>query len=142
MWPPTPFKFTVRIFKFTIELELHGIVPNMEKEAKRVYDRAYHANRTQEQKDRKVALQYARLAANKRAVLEYLLKNPCVDCGEADPVVLEFDHQGGKTANVSDGIRHGWSLKRIMEEIAKCNVRCANCHRRATAKAFGSYRLA
>ena len=113
----------------------------MDKEEKRMYDRTYHANRTQEAKERKVAVQYARLATHKQAVLEYLLSNPCIDCGEADPVVLEFDHRDNKTANVSDGMRRGWSLKRIMEEVAKCDVRCANCHRRATAKSFGSYRL-
>lgn len=113
----------------------------MEKETKRAYDRAYHANRTKEAKDRKASLQQERLLRNKQALLAYLLNHPCVDCGEADPVVLEFDHQRDKSANVSDLLRWGASLKNIMAETAKCDVRCANCHRRATAKTFGSYRL-
>lgn len=57
----------------------------------------------------------------------------CIDCGEDDPCVLEFDHvRGQKTCAVSVMVGSGWSLSRIMEEVAKCEVRCANCHRRRT----------
>jgi hypothetical protein len=58
-----------------------------------------------------------------------------VDCGEADPVVLDFDHIEDKIDNVSSIMSYG--LETIKEEIAKCEVRCANCHRRKTAKQFG-----
>jgi hypothetical protein len=66
----------------------------------------------------------------------YLAVHPCVDCGEADPIVLEFDHvRGEKMANVCDLARSKpHNLARLMEEIAKCDVRCANCHRRKTAR--------
>lgn len=70
-------------------------------------------------------------------VFEYLKEHPCVDCGESDPIVLEFDHRDNvvKVANISAMIKHyGWA--KIEEEIAKCDVRCANCHRRRTAKQF------
>jgi hypothetical protein len=69
---------------------------------------------------------------------QYLLKNPCVDCGESDVTVLEFDHSGKipKFKAVSSLIRIRSSLKKIKEEITKCEVRCANCHRRKTAKDF------
>ena len=66
-------------------------------------------------------------------ILDYLLGHPCVDCGEADPIVLEFDHvRGLKRANVSKMVGWNGSLGPIKEEIAKCDVRCANCHRRKT----------
>lgn len=72
------------------------------------------------------------------AVHEYLLSHPCVDCGEADPVVLEFDHvRGVKKATVSSMIGGTYSTERLFEEIAKCDVRCANCHRRVTAARGG-----
>lgn len=68
---------------------------------------------------------------NKDLVRAYLSRHPCVDCGEADPIVLDFDHCRGKLANVSDLIHHS-SVARVMAEIEKCEVRCANCHRRKT----------
>lgn len=71
-------------------------------------------------------------------VRQYLLENPCIDCGESDITVLEFDHNGKfpKFKAVSSVIRHGYPLQKIKEEIKKCDVRCANCHRRKTAKDF------
>ena len=80
-----------------------------------------------------------RIARNLGMIRDYLLTHPCVDCGEADPVVLEFDHvRGEKVANLSMMIRsRPWRV--IMEEIDKCDVRCANCHRRRTARQFGWY---
>lgn len=74
---------------------------------------------------------------------KYFLKNPCVDCGETDFAVLEFDHKGEfpKVKAVSTLIRHGVSFDKIRLEIAKCDVRCANCHRRKTARQFNWYKI-
>jgi hypothetical protein len=60
-----------------------------------------------------------------------------VDCGETDPVVLEFDHvRGEKKGEIAMMVRvDGWD--KIVEEMAKCELRCANCHRRKTAKQLG-----
>jgi hypothetical protein len=74
-------------------------------------------------------------------LIEYLSDHPCLDCGEADIVVLEFDHQRDKLFNVSVLCREGYSLEKLKQEIAKCEVVCANCHRRRTAKQFGWYRV-
>lgn len=81
-------------------------------------------------------------AAAKYAV-EYLLDHPCIDCGETDPVVLDFDHRDPQTKRLEVGamINHSHSLATVMTEIEKCDVRCANCHRRRTATQFGFYRL-
>ncbi len=66
------------------------------------------------------------------------LSRPCVDCGEPDPIVLEFDHvRGEKRADVDSLITVGCSRALLLAEIAKCDVRCANCHRRRTAAARG-----
>jgi len=72
---------------------------------------------------------------NVRHVIDYLLGHPCVDCGEQDLIVLEFDHRDPsiKRMDVSNLLRYSsWSA--IEAEIAKCDVRCANCHRRKTAR--------
>lgn len=66
-------------------------------------------------------------------LLEFFRSHPCVGCGESDPVVLEFDHLEDKLFNVSKGLRdHSW--KTVLDEMAKCDVVCANCHRRRTAR--------
>ena len=72
---------------------------------------------------------------NKERILNYLSSHPCVDCGESDVIVLEFDHvRGKKLGNISTLVNHGHSWFTIQEEIKKCEVRCANDHRRVTAK--------
>lgn len=72
-------------------------------------------------------------------VRNYLSKHPCVDCEESDIIVLEFDHvrhKGNKFQAVSQLMRGRYSLQKVKEEIKKCEIRCANCHRRKTAKEF------
>lgn len=80
---------------------------------------------------------------NNEELLSYLASHPCVDCGESDPTVLEFDHRDprDKSAEVSRLLHTAsWSIVRL--EIDKCDVRCGNCHRRRTAKQFGWSRQA
>lgn len=72
--------------------------------------------------------------------LEYLVaflrEHPCVDCGETDLVVLEFDHLRDKEFGIAQGIRdRDWQS--VLDEMAKCEVVCANCHRRRTARRGG-----
>ena len=54
----------------------------------------------------------------------------CIDCGyAAHAEALQFDHTGDdKKGNVSDLIRSDYSWTTIVNEINKCEVRCANCH--------------
>ena len=70
----------------------------------------------------------------------YLKAHPCVDCGNTDLRVLEFDHvRGEKKFNISDAARKDtWtSLLDLQNEIVKCDVRCANCHRIVTVERGG-----
>lgn len=80
--------------------------------------------------------------ATRAWVLDYLRTHPCVDCGTADPRVLEFDHRDprDKRAHVSWLITCGYSLATVEAEIRKCEVRCANCHRIKTREEFGWWR--
>jgi hypothetical protein len=71
-------------------------------------------------------------------VVDYLRVHPCIDCGETDPVVLEFDHiKGEKAKELARLINKGASKDIIYAEMEKTVVRCANDHRRKTAKQFG-----
>ena len=69
-------------------------------------------------------------------LVAYLREHPCADCGESDPVVLEFDHLRDKEFGVGAGLRdRAWQS--VLDEMAKCEVVCANCHRRRTARRGG-----
>ena len=73
-----------------------------------------------------------------RKFLEYLQDKCCAVCGEGDQLVLEFDHidPSQKENTVSNLVNGGsWTKwERVWEEIQKCQILCANCHRRKTAK--------
>lgn len=71
---------------------------------------------------------------NRRFVYDYLMAHPCVDCGNTDPRVLTFDHINGKLKNISKMVLDEYSLSKIIDEIRKCEVRCANCHAIKTAE--------
>ena len=74
-----------------------------------------------------------------RYLLEFFQAHPCVDCGESDPVVLEFDHLGDKSFAIGAKlVQFAWQT--ILDEIEKCEVVCANCHRRRTAQRRGAVR--
>src|SRR5437868_3145496 len=84
-----------------------------------------YARGGEEYKARKRSRQRVLAKRNVRLVFEYLRQHPCVDCGESDPVVLEFDHvRGDKKNALADIIQRysGWAT--ILAEIDKCEVRC------------------
>ena len=71
-----------------------------------------------------------------RLLIEYFELHPCTDCGERDPVVLEFDHLRDKAFSIGAKLTDmTWDA--IVAEIEKCEVVCANCHRRRTAGRAG-----
>jgi hypothetical protein len=104
------------------------------KPCKRAYDNEYYKKNPARKNYIENNRQQARLDADKY-IFDYLLTHHCVDCGESDPIVLEFDHvKGNKIASVANLKRY--SVTAVAKEIDKCEVRCANCHRRKTAKQF------
>lgn len=111
------------------------------KVCKRTYSmRYYRKNSATYSCSRKVRVYKYRIR-NRLAVADYLASHPCVDCRESDPLVLEFDHVvGRKLKAVSTLIMEGSALPVLVEEIAKCVVRCANCHRRRTASSRGYWK--
>lgn len=76
---------------------------------------------------------YRRKISNKQYVAYYLKTHHCVDCGESNAIVLDFDHvRGKKICNISNLTKNKSGLGRLKAEIEKCEVRCSNCHRIAT----------
>ena len=67
-----------------------------------------------------------------RAYVNKIKEAPCTDCKQTfPPCVMEFDHldPSKKTNNIATLMRHAISLKRLQEEIDKCELVCSNCHR-------------
>ena len=96
--------------------------PIKQREASR---RHYVANRDRVIAKAKETSKVARVRI-RAFITAHLKANPCVDCGETDIIVLEFD-----------AARKGVSMKKLKDEIAKCEVRCSNCHRRKTYERSG-----
>ena len=106
----------------------------------RKYVKTHYENNKEEYLLRANNHRQRRKKINFGKIAEYFKEHHCVDCGENDLMVLEFDHVSGKkeftiSRHVGD---KNWS--EIKDEIEKCEVRCANCHRRRTAKQQGWFK--
>lgn len=97
------------------------------------YAKVRYSSMSQTSREKILAQKNSLRVRNRQYVWDYLLEHPCVDCGEDDIVVLEFDHVDSKECQISGLLSNMASLDRIQSEIDKCEVRCANCHRRKTA---------
>lgn len=76
---------------------------------------------------------------NRDFVRGFLDNSVCADCGESNLVFLEFDHvRGEKRTPVSRYMQGGYSLRVLWDEVSKCDVVCANCHRARTYGRLGS----
>ena len=118
-----------------------GIKRSYCRDCEKIYKQQHYQNNKAAYK-KKARFHTKRYVAKARVlVYEFKLGNPCNDCGETDPIVLEFNHLApeDKRGHVSEMVNNGYSERTIMDEIRKCVILCANCHRRRTAKDFEYY---
>lgn len=56
----------------------------------------------------------------------------CVRCGEDHPATFDFHHRNpnDKELEIGNAVANRWTIPRIMKEIEKCDILCANCHRK------------
>lgn len=110
-------------------LDRYGIVVTYDKEWFRSY---YERNRKVLNARSAATVKLA--AVRNRKVVDAIKAVPCADCGETyPPYVMDFDHVSGtKLSDVGSMVTRGHSEKRILQEIEKCEVVCANCHRERT----------
>lgn len=72
--------------------------------------------------------------------VQKIKSQPCADCGVSyDPYVMDFDHVRGEKLNDIAVLVGRGNRNLVMEEIKKCDVVCANCHRLRTLKRRMSY---
>lgn len=107
---------------------------------KRSYDNAYYKDNIARRNNIADGNQNRR-ETNKQYVINYLKNHSCVDCGERDIIVLEFDHVNPTNKRTTVGNLLSGSLKSLILEIEKCDIRCANCHRRRHQIDMDSYRI-
>lgn len=95
----------------------------------RIYDKERYRSTDKTRKN----LNRKQIRYRQRTMLKEIKeKFGCIDCGNKDHRVLDFDHvRGEKHLEVSLMIG-SYSDKKILEEIEKCDIRCANCHRVVT----------
>ena len=75
-------------------------------------------------------------SAERKHVIDSAKNQPCVDCKQRFPAVcMDFDHRPGEIKVGCVGHLKAWNapIDIILEEIAKCDVVCSNCHRIRTA---------
>lgn len=105
------------------------------------YGREHYETNKQRYIDQAAASQRRLRRERTTYLIEYFAAHPCTDCGEDDPIVLEFDHLDAKAKSFTIGGAISYRRwQSILDEMAKCEVVCANCHRRRTARRRGTMR--
>lgn len=100
-------------------------------EERRKYNRDYYNNSTKEQKQRILERQRISRKRITDFINNYKLANSC-ECGETHTACLEFHHTDPSTKDfdVALAVNKCLSLEKLIQEISKCIVLCANCHRK------------
>jgi len=98
------------------------------KHAREYYEK--NRDRIKSQSNRAKRIRVANISKEIRELKE---STPCLDCGKNYPYyVMDFDHiTGDKVGNISHMIQSG-ATRKIKEEVEKCEIVCANCHRERT----------
>lgn len=100
--------------------------------SQRAARRRHYERNAEEYKTRAVALR-----EELKALVRELKSNPCTDCGQCYPFyVMHFDHLGDKLNNISELVHLG-NRQRLLDEIDKCELVCANCHAIRTYQRLG-----
>lgn len=92
--------------------------------------RWYRLHKTDQ--DKKVYFNRSKRKQTAKAwITEYKKTLECKNCGNDNPVVLDFHHRDPSTKEfeISTALRRTQSIDRLKKEIEKCDVLCANCHR-------------
>lgn len=94
------------------------------------YQKNKKAHKANTARNRQLAIE-----ENHRLLWEFLDDKSCADCKTDDKRVLEFDHvREQKDATIARMVSGGFGWNRILAEIAKCEIVCANCHKIRTAE--------
>ena len=111
------------------------------KECQKSYVRKHYSDNKKSYIKRARSSKPEQILKARKFVSDYLKDKECLDCGEKDQIVLQFDHvRGEKEDSISRMVNGGKSIARIESEIEKCDIRCSNCHLKRHAKEYESFR--
>ena len=106
-------------------------MPFKDKEKRREYQRRYMRKWYRENKEKHIAYVRNRDKKIKDWLKDYKKTLECEECGENHPACLDFHHIDPSKKSFSLGRINKFLCKKLIkEEIAKCSVLCANCHRK------------
>ena len=108
-------------------------MPHKNREDRLAYLRKYNASRVRNEFDRERQRKRTRLKrAEARSIILDAKDRPCADCNvRYQPWIMQFDHvRGTKEFDISRWVsKHALrNTDRLIAEISKCDVVCANCH--------------
>lgn len=107
-------------------------------ECDKEFQRAWYQCNKEEAKRKASAISREKHKVVKQFLIQQLEGKSCNTCGETDLLVLEFDHLKDKSFDI--GQAHWKSEEELLEEISKCQILCANCHRRKTHEQMNTYK--
>jgi hypothetical protein len=112
-------------------------MPYKDKEKRKQYRKEYY-ERTKEEsqkyyfenKEKYRERNRASRGRNDEFINQYKLENGCSKCGyNKHHSAIDFHHIEEKSENISRMAKDSYSIKKISEEMSKCILLCANCHR-------------
>lgn len=117
---------------------------SMSEERRSVYlkkSRAASARWRESNPEKAKAASRKQIDKRQKFIREFKESSPCMDCGVKYPFyIMEFDHvRGDKVSKISSwGVNNG--MQRLVDEIAKCDLVCSNCHMKRTYERMGRER--
>jgi L-lysine 2,3-aminomutase len=105
------------------------MMPYADPEKQKEYMRKYAAKYNKANDKRRKLLAKKLQKERRLAFATYKETLQCERCGENHPATLDFHHKGNKDFNVSEMVPR-LTHKVLLDEISKCSVLCANCHRK------------
>jgi hypothetical protein len=124
----------------------HGCMPFKDPEARRAYQREYMRKWYREHRVQHLAWTVdvnRRARAAGRQLIAELKSAPCLDCGgRFPPFVMDFDHVRGTKVGIISRMSTGrMAVRRMLDEVEKCDLVCSNCHRLRTQRRLRGLRV-
>ena len=112
-------------------------MPFIDPDKRRIYQKRWNKKYYEKHRQQEIDRVAKRKAEQRMWLDDYRKALSCEKCGESDPVCLDFHHKDArlKDFSIANIKGMGWSRDRVLLEIQKCMVVCANCHRKIHAKA-------